>query len=241
MPEQTVNKTLMDKINQGRQYRTVMQMTVRKASEDEERKFIVEGYASTFNEPYTLYDSADFRYDEQIAPEAFAECDLRDCIFQYDHAGRVFARTSNGTLEVKTDDHGLYVVADLGGTEEGRKLYEEIEKGYTTKMSFGFSIGETKEEYTRNNETGKDTCLCTITKISRLYDVSAVSLPANDGTEISARSLVDGIIAKRAQELSEEEKAKAEEEQRKAEAEAKEKERQERKRLALEIGLSLSL
>ena len=57
-------------------------------------------------------------------------------VMQYDHEGRVFARLSNGTLQLESDEHGLKVRADLSGTELGRNLYEEIKGGYTTKMSF---------------------------------------------------------------------------------------------------------
>jgi HK97 family phage prohead protease len=119
---------------------------------------------------------------------------MSDVIFQYDHEGRVFARTSNDTLKLTADAHGLEVKAYLGGTEIGRNLYEEIKGGYTSKMSFGFHVNsnEIKEE----ELDGKTIYTRTIKGIDKLYDVSAVSLPANDGTEISARSLKDGAIAK---------------------------------------------
>lgn len=106
-------------------------------------------------------------------------------------------------------------------------------------MSFGFTVEE--DEELRRTEDGKDIYLRTITKIGRLYDVSAVSLPANDGTEISARSLVDGVIAKRTQELSDIEKQRQEEEKRKAEEEEKIKAQKERDRLALELELAMTL
>ena len=93
---------------------------------------------------------------------------------------------------------GLHIRANLGGTEIGRQLYEEIEGGYTDKMSFGFRVGKDKVDRTeeRDNETGlvTVTVLRTILEISKLYDVSAVSLPANDATSISARNFCDGVI-----------------------------------------------
>lgn len=186
-----MTKSLMDKINQGRQYRS-MTMEVRSASENTESK-IVEGYATTFNEPYCLCENDSLRYLEQVSERAFENCDMGDVVFQYDHEGRVYARLSNGTLKLSVDDHGLKVEADLGGTEEGRKLYEEIKGGYTTKMSFGFMIGETEEKRTKASD-GKTEYLVTITRITKLYDVSAVSIPANDGTEISSRSYFNGLI-----------------------------------------------
>lgn len=181
---------IMEKIGSGREYR---RMEIRVKAEEEEKK--VEGYACTFNEPYELYNWGDYIVREQIAPAAFEEADMSDVIMQYDHQGRVFARNGNGTLELEADDHGLHIEADLGGTELGRQLYEEIKGGYTTKMSFGFTVEEDKREITENREFNRIEVLRTITKIRKLYDVSAVSLPANDGTEISARGYADGVIA----------------------------------------------
>lgn len=116
-----------------------------RADDSDEKKYIVKGYATTFNEPYVLYVCDDWEYREQVSPDAFKECNMEDVIFQYDHEGRVYARLSNGTMKLDIDEHGLLVTADLGGTEEGRKLFEEIKGGYTTKMSFGFTVAEDEE------------------------------------------------------------------------------------------------
>jgi len=121
---------------------------------------------------------------------------MADVIMQYDHEGRVFARIKNGTLKLTVDDHGLKIRADLGGTELGRQLYEEIKGGYTDKMSFGFTVS--KDERTEENDAanGKTIIHRTITGIKKLYDVSAVSIPANPNTDIiSARSIGEGLIA----------------------------------------------
>jgi HK97 family phage prohead protease len=132
---------------------------------------------------------------EQVDPNAFDEADMSDVIFQYDHRGRVFARMSNGTLDVNPDEHGLAIRADLGGTDIGRQLYEEIRGGYTTKMSYGYTVAADRWDESRG-EDGVLTEIRTITKISKVYDVSAVSLPANDGTSITVRNLTDGVIEK---------------------------------------------
>lgn len=184
-----MNKTIEDKLNEGRQYRNI---EVRALSANDDEK-IVEGYATTFNDPYTLYSFEDYEVREQVDAHAFDEADLGDVIMQYDHQGRVFARTSNETLRLSVDDHGLKIRADLGGTEIGRQLYEEIKGGYTSKMSFGFTVKA--DERLISEEDNKTTVLRTITKIGKLYDVSAVSLPANDATSISARSYGEGVIA----------------------------------------------
>lgn len=183
-----INK-IMDKITEGRQYRNIQEIG---ADESEKR---VTGYATTFNEPYELFRIDNYIFREQIDPNAFKECDMQDVIMQYNHEGRVFARRSNGTLDLTVDNHGLFISADLSGTEIGRNLYEEIKGGYTNKMSFGFRVKEDTRVVTENHDTGIVDVLRTITKIEKLYDVSAVSIPANDGTEISARSYCEGVIA----------------------------------------------
>lgn len=180
-------------LKSDREYRNFT-FEVREAKPEEDGKMIVRGYASTFNEPYELYNDGTYIFREQVDPGAFDEADLSDVILQYNHEGRVFARTSNGTLQVSVDDKGFAVEADLGGTEIGRQLYEEIKGGYTTKMSFGFTVTEDKKEETENKEDRTYEVLRTITKIGKVYDVSAVSIPANDGTSISSRNLVDGVI-----------------------------------------------
>lgn len=197
---------LMQKISQGRQYRNIKEIRVAEKAEGEEKSYKVRGYATTYNEPYTLYADDDIEIREQVAPNAFESADMSDVIMQYNHEGRVFARTRNNTLTLESDDHGLLIDADLGGTEIGRQLYEEIDGGYTDRMSFGFTVDGDEVEESR--EKGKRTIyLRTITRIGKLYDVSAVSIPANDGTEISARSFVDGLIEKeKAERLIEAEK-----------------------------------
>lgn len=184
-----MNKTIEDKLNEGRQYRNI---EVRALSANDDEK-IVEGYATTFNDPYTLYSFEDYEVKEQVDRHAFDEADVSDVIMQYDHAGRVFARTGNGTLQITPDEKGLHIRADLGGTELGRQLYEEIKGGYTNKMSFGFTVKA--DERLVVEEEAKTSVLRTIKSIGKLYDVSAVSLPANDATSISARSYSEGVIA----------------------------------------------
>ena len=178
-------------MKKNREYRNMTPLTRAEEAED----FIVEGFATTFNEPYVLYEDKDLVYREQVSPEAFTKTDMSDVILQYNHEGRVFARISNNTLEVEPTEKGLFIRANLGGTEIGRNLYEEIAGGYTDKMSFGFTVND-DEEIRTDSEDGRVDILRTITGIAKLYDVSAVSIPANDGTSISVstRSRIDGVI-----------------------------------------------
>ena len=107
----------------------------------ETESYIVEGYATKW-QPYLLYEEFDGPVYEQIDRNAFESADMRDIIMQYDHSGKVFARISNGTLTVKTDEIGLFIRADLSKSQASRELYEEIKTGLITKMSWAFKMLE---------------------------------------------------------------------------------------------------
>lgn len=195
--------------SKDREYRNLAELLA--PQEDEKR---VTGYATTFDQPYMLFGDNEYELWEVVDRGAFDKTDVSDVIMQYNHEGRVFARTKNNTLSLRSDEHGLLIDADLGGTEIGRQLYEEIKGGYTDKMSFGFTVrGDKREEHM---EDGKTILTRTITDIGKLYDVSAVSIPANDYTSISVRSLVDGEIEKLKAERLEQERVNRLEERRKA-------------------------
>lgn len=184
-------------IKSEREYRD-MTLAVVEADDDQEQEEqknekVVRGYASTFNEPYTLFEDESLVYQEQVDRDAFSGTDMTDVIMQYNHEGRVFARTSNDTLSISTDDKGLLIEANLGGTEIGRNLFEEIQGGYTNKMSFGFTVDDDAENREEDSD-GRIRITRTIKRVRKLYDVSAVSIPANDATSISVRNLTNGVI-----------------------------------------------
>lgn len=194
-----MSKTMDSKLAEGRQYRDINLSQIERRSESGE--MTVEGYATTFNQRYPLWIEPDFEVWEEVDAHAFDETDMADVIMQYNHEGRVFARISNGTLSVSPDEVGLRISARLGGTELGRQVWEEIDGGYTNKMSFGFTVGKDERIEEDDRETGKIKILRRITKINKLYDVSAVSLPANDATSISARSFAEGVISEAKEEI----------------------------------------
>lgn len=163
---------------------------------EDEQSYIVEGYATTFNDPYELAPGL----FEVIDRNALAEADMSDVIVQYDHTGMVLARKNNGSLQLVPDDHGILCRIDLSGTRQGRDLHEAIKNGLVTQMSWGFTVADDGWEYDRLTRTS------TVTKVAKVYDVSAVSIPANAGTEIKARSYLDGVIEAERQELSQREK-----------------------------------
>ena len=114
----------------------------RRAKEvDEKSSYLVEGYASTFEE-YELFEDDDYIFRERIEPTAFDEADMTDVVFLLDHTGRVYARTKNGTVNLSVDDKGLYTKTDLSKTEASRSVYEDIKEGNYDQMSFAFTEGK---------------------------------------------------------------------------------------------------
>lgn len=177
--------------NNTREYRALdMLLPVEEKKIDS--NYYVEGYATTF-EPYELYEIDGVKYYEKIDRNAFTGADLSDVIMQYDHSGRVLARQSNKTLELKTTDDGLFICADLSKSAASKEMYEEIASGLVTKMSWAFTVAE--------DEFDRDTRTRVIKRVKKIYDVSAVSIPANNDTEINARSYFNGVIEKEKQEL----------------------------------------
>lgn len=160
-------------------YFEVKTRAVETEGQEEKKELYVEGYAVRFNSPTVLFEFGGVEYKEQIDRHAFDEAQMDDVIFNYNHGGKVMARTRNGTLELKVDDDGLFIRARLDGTEEGRRLYDEIAGGYIDRMSFAFTV--------REESFDKQTNTWTVQKVKRLYDTSAVDIPAYDDTSIEAR------------------------------------------------------
>ena len=168
-------------VKQDREYRTLAApLSAQAAAKRIETDFYVEGYATTFESPYLLYEIEGTKFYERIDAHALDGADMSDVIMQYDHEGRVLARQSNGSLILIPDHKGLLIAADLGRTDLARGLYQDIQQGMITKMSWAFTVKT--DSYDRATHTR------TILEIKKVYDVSAVSIPANGDTEISARS-----------------------------------------------------
>lgn len=184
-------------MKQDREYRS-MELRIVRQEEAEEASFFVEGYASTF-EPYVLMTVDGVDYSERIEPTAFEDADMSDVVFRVDHEGPVYARTSAGTLNVWTDEHGLAQRTDLGKTQRGRDLFADIEAGNYPQMSFAFTVAE--DHYDKATHTR------IIDRIAKVFDVSPVVFPANPGTElsVSTRDYFDGVIeAEKAERLERE-------------------------------------
>ena len=183
-------------VKKDREYRSMELRLL--PQEGEEKSYMVEGYASTF-EPYVLMTIDGTDYSERIEPTAFEGADLSDVVFRVDHEGPVYARSSAGTVNVWSDEHGLAQKTDLGRTQRARELFADIEAGNYPQMSFAFTVAD--EHYDKATHTR------VIERIAKVYDVSAVSFPANPTTELSiaTRDYFNGVIeAEKAERLERE-------------------------------------
>jgi uncharacterized protein len=182
-------------IKADREYRAMSLLLPAAENKRLESDCYVEGIACTFNDPYFMGEWDGRKYYEIIDRHALDAADLTDIIMQYDHEGRVYARNKMGggkppTLIAEPQERGFFIAAGLHLTESAKRLYEEISTGLITRMSIGMRVDYEKDEY----ERGPLAVTRTIKFIKKIFDVSAVSIPANPGTEISARSWIDGVI-----------------------------------------------
>ena len=187
-------------MNPEREYRN-MELRIVPFEEGDEPSFFVEGYASTFD-PYVLLTRNGVDYKERIEPTAFDEADLSDVVFRVDHAGRVYARSSAGTVELWTDEHGLGQRTDLSRTQAAKEVFYDIQAGNYPQMSFAFTVAEGGDDYDKATHTR------TIHRIAKVFDVSPVVFPANPNTNlsVSTRAYFDGVIEMEQAERLEEEK-----------------------------------
>ena len=213
-PKDNIEKLIAEKEMQFRDFR-LTNIETRKSEEGKD-ELVVEGVACQFDTETVLYKGKYYECREKIATGAFDNCDMTDVIFNYNHCGRVYARTRNKSLELSVETDGLHMRAILMPEDNGHaELYRDIQSGLIDKMSFAFHVRESSYEYIeRADEPTIE--IRTITEIDKLYDVSAVDIPAYDTTSISARGAFD-----------------AERERRVAESKKLEEERLEKRDLAL--------
>ena len=161
---------------------------------------IVEGFAVVFDDPTVMAEFDGVKYKEEVRSGAFDKTEMADVVLNYNHGGKPVARTKNSTLSLSVDPRGLFIRADLSGTEEGRRLFEEVRGGYLDKMSFAFTVNS--EEYNKTQH------LRSITEVKRLYDVAIVDRPAYESTSVVARSFFEAEAEREAAEAVRREKQK---------------------------------
>ena len=181
-------KKLEPLIEKGWNFRNFQNFEIRAKEESDQQNdnndMIIEGVACVFDTETTLFEFNGIEYKEKVDRNAFKDAIIDDVIFNYNHGGRVYARTRNDSLHLEIKEDGLHVTVNLNPEDEGHKeLYRDIKNGLIDKMSYAYTVSE--ESY------DVDTHLRTILKIKKLYDVSAVDIPAYDSTSISTRSVLD--------------------------------------------------
>lgn len=184
----------------SREYRdfNLGEIEVRSAETGDQDQYIVEGYAMKWA-PYPLYEYDGEIIYEEFKRSCFEGCDMSDIIFQENHEGQVLARLRNDTLEIILDDIGMFFRANLSLSQKSRDLYEAVKNRLMDRMSWGFA----PDQY----EYDKLTRTIVHTRVKKVYDISAVSIPANENTSISSvRSFANGEISRMAQELRERER-----------------------------------
>lgn len=130
-------------------------------------------------------------FDEVIERGALNGADLRDVRFLVNHdiskvpLARSRNNNANSTMQLMPDDQGMEIRVnlDVKNNSDARNLYSAIERGDITGMSFMFQIDD--EEWT---ELDSDHPTRHIKKISNVIEVSAVTFPAYEDTEISVRN-----------------------------------------------------
>lgn len=168
-------------------------------------KMIVEGYALRFN---TLSNDLG-GFVETISPQALKDADLSDvrCLIDHD-SSKVLGRTTSDTLKLKVDDTGLYFRCQLPDTSYSRDLYENIRLGNINQCSFGFILDEDGDTIEKRDD---GLFKRTLNKIRSLFDVSVVTYPAYNDTDVApALRSIEAVKDKEKEEIR-----KQEEEQRK--------------------------
>ena len=171
-------------IDKGWNFREFQNFEIRAKEEDNSQDLSIEGVACVFDTETVLFEDGDIQYKEKVDKNAFKNADISDVIFNYNHGGRVYARTRNDSLHLEVKEDGLHVTVRLNPNDEGHmQLYRDIKSGLIDKMSYAYTVSE--EAYDTETHTR------TVLAIKKLYDVSAVDIPAYNCTSISARSVLD--------------------------------------------------
>ena len=165
-----------------RRYFPIQEM---RAIEEDDGKLIIEGYPIV----YEVYAPI-WGFREIIRRGAATEAlKTSDEMVLWDHeSSQPMARRSNGTLEVKEDDRGVFIHADVSKTIWGRNGYEAIKNKVIDKMSFAFDVDPDGEKWRIDEVEGVRIETREIVQFAQIYDYSPVSYPAYKQTIVDARS-----------------------------------------------------
>lgn len=167
-----------------------------RASEDEEHGHILTGRPIVYDSKTDLG-----WYDETIARGALADTDLKDVRFLVNHntdmipLARSRNNNANSTMQMSVDDEGMSIRVDLDieNNAEAKSLYSAVERGDIDGMSFMFRVDADSWDDLESEHPTR-----TIEKISKVFEVSAVTFPAYEATSLQARGLSDALEGARA-------------------------------------------
>ncbi len=188
MIKDSKDKNMKNLIDKGCEFRnfTGFEIRAKDTEEKDSDEMIIEGVACVFDKPTVLFEDEGIEYSEVVDKRALDEADISDVIFNYNHGGRVYARTRNDSLHLEVKEDGLHVRIKLNPEDEGHKeLYRDIKSGLIDKMSYCYIVADGGFDYDTETHTRR------ITSIKKVFDVSAVDIPAYDSTSISTRSILD--------------------------------------------------
>jgi HK97 family phage prohead protease len=148
---------------------------------EEESRMLVEGYAIVFNS-----ESRDLGGFTEVVKENALDGALErntDVLALYGHDYQnVLGRQSADTLQLEKDERGIKFTLDLPNTQLGRDVYTLVERGDLKGNSFGFTVE--KDSWDKKG----DKVIRTIEQVRDLFEISIVSLPAYEATELVKRN-----------------------------------------------------
>lgn len=159
-----------------------------RAVEENDKRFI-EGYAALFNSRSKLLAGSFYEVIERGAFDDVLRSDSLNVVAVFNHDdSKILGRNTSGTLELRSDEKGLWYRVEVPDTPTGNEVYSLIKRGDLFQNSFRFRVAEDgwKEEGMKD-EDGETRSLITITKVSDLRDVSVVTWPAYEETSVYAR------------------------------------------------------
>ena len=140
---------------------------------------VIEGYALKFN---TVSEDLG-GFVETILPESLNNTDFSDVRCFVDHdTSKILGRTTSKTLQISVDKTGLKIRCKLPNTTLGKDTYESIKRGDLNQMSFGFFLANDGDRVKRLDN---GVVLRELTNIKEIFEVSVVSIPAYEDTDIA--------------------------------------------------------
>ena len=151
------------------------------------------GYAAKFNTMSNNLGSEDYQFFEIIQPGAFDGVLNDDVRALFNHESELIlarSKAGQGTLKIGVDGIGLWYEFEAPDTQTGRDLLVSLRRGDIDQSSFSFTVAKDGQSFVEKQDGDGPVILTrTITKVARLYDVSPVTYPAYEDTEVDSRSI----------------------------------------------------